>query len=183
MAKKLGLKDSTPSDLRCLELERLVDELLNVNVPSTMKIVLDSGAGDHVAGPDQVGHHSIRASRGSRRDAHFIAANGETIRNHGGSQLHMLEPGGKTIKSAFQVADVTRALYSVSKVCDDGCVVHFTATEAIVTKDGKVVTKFGREGGLYCVKVQVRDEPGNGDASPFAGQGAKRQTTGPRPQH
>ena len=161
-------------DLRCLAVERLVGELLNVNVPRTMKIALDSGAGDHVAGPDQVGHHSIRASRGSQRDAHFIAANGERIRNQGESQLHMLEHGGKTAKSVFQVADVTRALYSVSKICDDGCWAHVTATEAIVTKDGKVVTKFGREGGVYCVEMQIKDEPGNGEASPFAGQGAKR---------
>ena len=69
---------------------------------------------------------------------------------------------------------MTRALYSVSKICDDGCEVHFTATEAIVTKDGKVVTRFGREGGLYCVGMQAEDEPDNGEASPLVGQGAKR---------
>ena len=167
-------KRKAEMDLKCLEVERLVDELLNVNVPKTLKIALDSGAGDHVAGPDQVGSRSIRPSRGSVNDAHFIAANGERIRNQGQSQLHMLEPGGKTIKSVFQVADVTRALYSVSKICDDGCEVHFTATEAIVTKNGKVVTKFGREGGLYCVEMQIKEDPDNGEASPFVGQGAKR---------
>jgi hypothetical protein len=161
-------------DLKVLEVEQAADELLNINIPRTLKIALDSGAGDHVAGPDQVGHRSIRPSRGSQRDAHFVAANGERIRNQGESQLHMLEPGGKTIKSVFQVADVTRALYSVSKICDDGCEVHFTKTEAIVTKDGKVVTKFGREGGLYCVEMQIKEESDNGEASPFVGQGAKK---------
>ena len=88
--------------------------------------------------------------------------------------MHMPEPGGKTIKSVFQVADVPRALYSVSKICGDGCEVHFAATEAIVTKDGKMVTKFGREGGLYCVEMQVKEEPDNGEVSHFVGQGAKR---------
>ena len=86
----------------------------------------------------------------------------------------MLEPGGKNIKSVFQVADVTRALYSVSKICDDGCEVHFTDKVATVTKDGKVVTKFGREGGPYCVEMQIKDEPDNGEESPFVGQGVKR---------
>ena len=57
---------------------------------------------------------------------------------------------------------MTRALYSVSMICDDGCGVYFTATEAVVTKDGKVVTRFGREGGLCCVEMQIKDEPGNG---------------------
>jgi hypothetical protein len=148
--------------------------LLNVKVPRAVKICLDSGAGDHVAGPDQVGSRSILPSRGSVDDAHFIAANGERIRNQGQSQLRMLEPGGKTIKSTFQVADVPRALYSVSKICDDGCEVHFAATEAVVTKNGQVVTKFGREGGLCCVEMQIREDPDNGDASPFVGQGVKR---------
>ena len=83
----------------------------------------------------------------------------------------MLEPGGKRIKSVFQVADVTRALYSVSKICDDGCEVYFTATEAVITKGGKVITRFAREGGLYCAEMEI--EPGAGDGSPFAWPGAK----------
>ena len=161
-------------DLKCLEVEKGFDELLNVNVPRTLKIALDSGAGDHVAGREQVGKSSVRPSRGSERGAHFVDAGGNRIQNQGESQLHMLEPGGKTIKSTFQVADVTRALYSVSKICDEGCEVYFTATEAVVTKNGVVVTKFGREGGLYCAEMQIKDEPGNGDASPFVGQGVKR---------
>jgi len=77
----------------------------------------------------------------------------------------MLEPGGKSIKSIFQVADVTRALYSVSKICDDGCEVYFTATEAVITNDGKVVTRFAREGGLYCAEMEIK--PDNGETSPF----------------
>ena len=161
-------------DLKCLEVEKGVDELLNVNVPRTLEIALGSGAGDHVAGREQVGKSSVRPSRGSERGAHFVDAGGNRIQNQGESQLHMLEPGGKTIKSTFQVADVTRALYSVSKICDEGCEVYFTATEAVVTKNGVVVTKFGREGGLYCAEMQIKDEPGNGDASPFVGQGVKR---------
>jgi hypothetical protein len=83
----------------------------------------------------------------------------------------MLEPGGKGIKSTFQVADVTRALYSVSKICDDGCEVYFTATEAVITKGGKVVTRFKREGGLYCAEMEIK--PDAGEESPFVGPDAK----------
>ena len=158
-------------DLKCLEVERGVDELLNVNVPATIKIALDSGAGDHVAGRDQVGPGRIRQSSGSRRGQHFIDASGNRIENQGESELHMLEPGGKRIKSVFQVADVTRALYSVSKICDDGCEVYFTATEAVITKDGKVITRFAREGGLYCAEMEIK--PDAGEESPFVGPDAK----------
>ena len=150
-------------------MEQCVDELLNVNVPRTIKIALDSGAGDHVAGKDQVGARSVRMSSGRRRGQHFIDASGNRIENQGESELHMVEPGGKTIKSVFQPADVTRAPYSVSKMCDDGCEVHFAAAEAVVTKGGKVITRFGREGGLYTVELEIK--PGTGAESPFVGPG------------
>ena len=84
----------------------------------------------------------------------------------------MLEPGGKTSKSVFQVADVTRALYSVSEICDDGCEVHFAATEAVVTKGGKVITRFGREGGVYTVELEIK--PDTGVQPPFVGPSVKR---------
>jgi len=41
-------------DLKCLEIEEGVNELLNVNMPRTLEVALDSGAGDHVAAADQV---------------------------------------------------------------------------------------------------------------------------------
>jgi len=158
-------------DLKCLEVEKCVGELLTVNIPRTIKIALDSGAGDHVAGRDQVPSRSIRQSGGSRRGQHFIDASGNRIENQGEAELHMLEPGGKGIKSTFQVADVTRALYSVSKICDDGCEVYFTATEAVITKGGKVVTRFKREGGLYCAEMEIK--PDACEESPFVGPDAK----------
>ena len=147
-----------------------MDDLLTISIPRTIKIALDSGAGDHVAGRDQVGVRSTKASGGSRRGQHFIDASGNRIENLGESELHMLEPGGKSIKSTFQVADVTRALYSVSKICDDGCEVYFTAKEAVITKDGNVVTRFAREGGLYCAEMEIK--PDEGKESPFVRQDA-----------
>jgi hypothetical protein len=161
-------------DLKCLEIAERANELLNVSIPRTLKVALDSGAGDHVAAADQVGRKSIRPSAGSRNGRHFIAANGDRMANQGEAELNMVAPGGRTVKSTFQIADVTRALFSVSKMCDEGCEVHFTQTEAIVTKGGKVITRFAREGGLYCVEMQLKDEPINDGVAPFAGQGVKR---------
>ena len=66
--------------------------------------------------------------------------------------------------------DVTRALYSVSKICDDGCEVYFTATEAVITKGGKVVTRLAREGGLYTAEMEIK--PDSGEKSPFSGPDA-----------
>jgi hypothetical protein len=69
------------------------------------------------------------------------------------------------------VTDVTRALYSVSKMCDEGCEVHFTATEGIVTKQGKVVAKFVREGGLYVVEMEITDAVDPVSPAPVGRQG------------
>ena len=96
------------------------------------------------------------------------------MRNQGEAELNMVAPGGRSVRSVFQIADATRALLSVSKMCGEGCEVHFAQTEAIVTKGGKVVTRFAREGGLYCVEMQLKDEPSNDGVAPFAGQGVAR---------
>ena len=56
----------------------------------------------------------------------------------------------RKIKSTFQVAEVTRPLMSVSRVCDQGLTCSFTDTHALVLdKAGKTVVKFDRRGGLY----------------------------------
>ena len=83
----------------------------------------------------------------------------------------MLEPGGGRTKSVFQVADVTRALYSVSEICDDGYEVYLTATEGVITKGGKVITRFAREGGLYSDEMEIK--PDASEESPCVGPGAK----------
>jgi len=51
---------------------------------------------------------------------------------------------------------VTRPLHSVSRMCDEGCEVMFTKTEAIVKKNGKVVSRYPRKGGLYVRSVKIR---------------------------
>ena len=78
----------------------------------------------------------------------------------------MTEPlAGTTVSSTFQVADVTRALYSVSKLCDSGCEVHFTAVEGVVTKDGVAIARFPRENGLYVTEMTIAgDEPDDQEA-------------------
>ena len=122
---------------------------------------------------DQVGTESIRPSAGSRNGCQFIAANSGRVRA-GEAELNMVAPGGRSLRSVFQIADVTRALFSVSEMRDEGCEVHFTQAEAIVTTCGTVMTRFARDGGLYCVDMQLNDETSNDGVAPFAGQGVER---------
>ena len=63
---------------------------------------------------------------------------------------------GVRINSVFQIARVSRPLYSVSRVCDAGCEVSFNQTEGKVTKNGKVIAVFPRRGGLYVGTLMVK---------------------------
>ena len=76
--------------------------------------------------------------------------------------------------SVLQIAEVSRPLYSVSKICDSGASVTFSNSEAVVkSKDGAVLAKFKREGGLYVTDLEFIDEGGRTGPG-FAGPGANQ---------
>lgn len=61
------------------------------------------------------------------------------------------------VESVFQIAQVTRPLMSVGKVCDGGAEVLFTAKEDIVSKNGREICRFTRtNGGLYLVNMRLK---------------------------
>ena len=124
------------------------------SVDNTIQIALDSGAGEHVASRSIAPKYSVVESAGSKAGQHFVAAGGARIANEGQFKLRLRSGGpaqgeGKDIESTFQVAKVTRPLWSVGRICDEGFSINFTQTEAVVqNKLGKAVCKFHRKGGL-----------------------------------
>ena len=152
--------------------EEMDDEAMMADATRTIKITIDSGAGNHVAAPQDIEGFSVQPSKASKRGQGFIAANGSKILNLGEAKVGMKEPSGKSISSTFQVAEVSRPLYSVSKICDEGCDVHFCATHASVIKGGVEVARFPRERGLYVAEMVLQPHD-TGSASGFARQGAK----------
>ena len=158
----------------CLEVEAGDEQVMAMDAPRTVKVAADSGAGDHVAAAELVGMHLVVPSPGSRNGCHFVSASGDRMKNRGEAKLKLTDPrAGTILTSTFQVADVTRALYSVSKMCDEGCTVTFDDKEGIVRKDGKVVARFVREGGLYVAELQILGSADDAKPSPFARQGAE----------
>ena len=158
----------------CLEVEPGEEEILATDAPRKIKVAADSGAGDHVAAAELVGTHLVTPSAGSRNGCHFVSASGDRMKNRGQAKLKLGDPRAKTVlTSTFQVADVTRALYSVSKMCDEGCIVTFNESEGVVTKDGKVVARFVREGGLYVAELEILGSADDAKPSPFTRQGGE----------
>ena len=136
-----------------------------------------------MAGPEDVAGLSIRESAGSKAGRAFIAANGDRIDNLGEVPVKLKEKGGTTFGSVFQVAEVTRPLYSVGRICDNGCEVTFNSQRAKVCRNGKTVTTFERRGGLYLGDFELLppdDTDGGtkatdgGTKKPFTRQGANQ---------
>ena len=162
-------------DVKCLELEMTHTELLATPAANirkrTIKVAIDSGAGDHVASPEDVEGFAIEESPNSKAGRNFVAANGGKITNHGQSTVRMKTPKGRRVTSTFQVAQVTRPLYSVSKLCDNGYGVAFTSSEGVVSKGNEVIHVFKREGGLFVAEMVIGDDS---PEPPFVGLGAQK---------
>jgi len=134
-------------------------------IDSEIEITLDSGCCEHVMDlGDAPGYGAfLTQSDGSRRKQNFIVGNGQKVPNEGQLVLNLESDGdeGRKIKSTFQVAEVTRPLMSVSRVCDQGLTCNFTDTHALVLdKAGKIVVKFERRGGLYIARMRLKPPEG-----------------------
>jgi len=147
------------------------------------EVAADSGACDHVAGPDHIPGSVMIGKDGRVRN--FIDAQNNGIKHHGEAQVHLVDDKGNVMATTVQVAEVCRPLHSVSKICDGAGDVHhemlFMQDQAVVVpavtfskfmekEKVKIITTHPRRGGLYVQKVKVRDpSAGNGMSFPRPG--------------
>ena len=135
----------------------------------SLEVCLDSGAGDHVLAKLDVPGYTIEPSPGSKAGLHFVAAGGKRIPMEGQVNARFSTGDGGEFVSCFQVAAVTRPLWSVGRICDRGYTAVFTDRDAkILDKEGVTVCYFKREGGLYLGTMRMRN-PNHQD---FRRQGA-----------
>ena len=135
----------------------------------SLEVCLDSGAGDHVLAKLDVPGYTIEPSAGSKAGLHFVAAGGKRIPMEGQVNARFATKDGEEFVSCFQVAAVTRPLWSVGRICDRGYTVTFTAKDArILDEKGVTVCYFKREGGLYLGTMRMRNPNHKG----FRRQGA-----------
>ena len=80
-----------------------------------INIVLDSGAADHVADSSDAPGYKVSEGPGSKAGGCFVAANGEPIASKGEMTLEM-QSGDAAISAKFQVAKISRPLWSVGKI-------------------------------------------------------------------
>ena len=122
------------------------------------EIILDSGAGEHVASDKDAPGYLVVPSRGSRVNQHFIGAGGHKMANRGEMALSLRTSDKRIIDTTFQVSDVTRPLWSVARICDAGFQVIFDKKGAkVVNAKGKTICHFNRVGNLYKIKLDLKD--------------------------
>ena len=92
--------------------------------------------------------------------------------NKGEMMLLMDAPNGTDrdtrVETLFQVADVVRPLFSVSKICDRGNnTMTFDKEKAVVRHSkGKIICVFKRQGNLYVAQMKVRNPKYSGVGGP-----------------
>ena len=127
------------------------------------KSVVDSGAADSVASPSVVRWQKPTESEGSRAGLSYTAADGSPLPNLGEQTLNVITDEGLETQVKYQMAEVTRPLCAVSRICDKGARVAFEANGGYIEniKSG-VKTEFARENNVYVLGMWTW-QPGASD--------------------
>jgi hypothetical protein len=132
-----------------------------------LEAVVDSGAAESVAPSSMAPWLPTKPSEGSRRGQCYLSASGAKLENKGEKRFDMVTAEGNWAEATFQVAEVTRPLCSVTKICDRGNRVVFEAEGGYIQNYATgVKTKFSRQNNVYVMEMFVEEPTG------FAGQGA-----------
>lgn len=139
----------------------------------TLEVVVYSGAAESVAPEKLAPWIPTRPSKGSARGQTYVSASGEKLPNQGEKQLELMTDEGEWARATFQVADVTRPLCSVSRVCGQGNKVVFGSGGGYVENlaTGKK-SYFQRQHNVYVMNMHVlegNDDQGHSEG--FARQG------------
>ena len=131
-----------------------------------LEAVVDSGAAESVAPSSMAPWVPVRPSEGSTRGQCYMSASGAKLPNQGEKKFSMMTPEGNWAEATFQVADVTRPLCSVTKICDKGNRVVFEGNGGYIENlETGVCTTFGRQNNVYVMEMWA-------ETSGFSRQGA-----------
>ena len=110
------------------------EEMVNGLDEGWMRVssIMDSGAAESVSPPTICPHIPLTEAPGSRTGQECRTAGGERLRNSGQRHIQAWTDEGCPVGVTYQVADVTKPLNPVSKMCDAGNVVTFTAEGGII---------------------------------------------------
>ena len=159
-------KDECVKGECCHELHSLFDADLDLGSLQQerpwikIESVMDSGAAESVAPPDLAPWIAAEESEGSKRGQTYVSASGDRLPNLGEKKLRVTTVEGHKALATYQLADVTRPLCSISKVCDRGNTVTFTAEGGFITSQSGEKTQFRRQNNVYVLDMYMRNPNG-----------------------
>ena len=134
-------------------------------------ITVDSGASANVMPRRMIRKQKVRPSPGSRRGVHYLAASNGRIANEGECDFKFSTVEGHAQNLTFQIAEVNKALGSVSYLVDHGYRVTFDQDEEtghdismMFHKATGVTSRFRRERNIWILDAVV-DVDGHADDS------------------
>ena len=85
-----------------------------------VKVIMDSGAAESVCPRSMAPQFAIRDSAASKAGVYYTSANGGHIPNLGEQHVPFCLANGARTIATFQVAEVSRPLMSVARLCEMG---------------------------------------------------------------
>ena len=79
----------------------------------------------------------------------YLSASGDSLPNMGEKKLEVTTSEGQKATPTYQVADVTRTLCALSRICDKGKTVTVQAEGRFIENPDGVRTHFRRENNVY----------------------------------
>ena len=121
-----------------------------------VEVVLHSGAADSVCPKDMCTWFEVVDSEASKAGVYYTAANGGKLFNLGQTNVPIALDNVSRTMATFQVADVSRPLMSVSKVCEMGNRVIFGMSGGYILNIATgSTTEFEMKDGIYVFKMWI----------------------------
>ena len=131
-------------------------------VPLPKPLVVDSGAGETVMPSDWLPAHPVTESAGSKNNEYYTTADGSKVYNEGQRSVFVSTLDGNQERAmTFQVAQVHKALGSVSQMVRNGNTLVFDTDEYgrdvsyILNKKTQDYIPMRVENGVYVIDVVV----------------------------
>ena len=121
-----------------------------------IRVVMDSGAAECVAPRDMAPQYRIADSIASRSGVFYTSADGGRLDNLGQQELPIAFDNGTRAMATFQIANVSRPLMSVARICELGNRVLFGASGGVILNlESGQVTPFEKEDGVYVFSMWI----------------------------
>ena len=135
-----------------------------------VECVLDSGASESVCPRTMAPHWPIEDSPGSTIGLHYTSASGGRMPNEGQQRLPIALGTGTRTMALFQVAEVSRPLMSVARVCEAGNQVLFGVGGGVIRNlSTGNDTPFEKRDGVYVFSMWIAPVSAVKNAPAFAG--------------